>query len=116
MTQEANHGFADRLMRANFDTLSDEHLRIAIFADSPNSSDESCRSHNIYGQDKKRVGAVAQILRDYPEQVLVNPDNLAEMTRIKKIIYSLPGTLRKEVLDRLMHKKPARSPRDTAEK
>ena len=93
------------------DVLSDDQLRIAIYADSPSSADKSCLAHGIHGQTKIRIGAVAQILRDYPETVL-SCGALKETARLRSLIDSMPNMLRNEILDRINIKRAAWSLKD----
>ncbi|MFZ2187956.1 MAG: hypothetical protein WAV73_00125 [Candidatus Moraniibacteriota bacterium] len=93
-------------------TLETDHLFIGICADSPNSANKTCAARKIQENTKIKVGAVAQILRDYPEQVISNPTNLTELARIREVIDNLPANLKREVLARL--NKSAQSLKDNA--
>jgi hypothetical protein len=106
------HSLPDRLVRADIMTMEIKHLLIGICADLPNSADKTCMARQIQGNIRIRIGAVAQILRDYPEQALSNPDNLTEIERIREIIHNLPTNIKNEVLARL--NKSAQSLRDNA--
>lgn len=109
------HSLADRMNRARITDLSDEKLLVAIRADSVNSARKSCDTNSIFGNTRIQIGAVAQILRDYPEQILFNPDKLSEMRRIRLLVRSLPCSIRKEVIKRII-KNFAQSLGDNAEK
>jgi len=107
------HSFSDRLERANIKKLSKEHLSLAVNADSPNSASKSCLVREIHEKNRIQISAVAQILRDFPEQILFNPDRLVVMTIIQKLIDDLPEMQKKAVTDRLA-KNHARSLKDNA--
>lgn len=111
-----NHSFADRLSRADIMGLSVEHLRIAVLADSPNSADRTCIARGIRGQTRKRIGAVAQILRDYPEKVFSNPDRLLEMEKLREVIEALPAAMRQAIWKKMDGRIIARSLEDNAGK
>ena len=112
----AKHSFGDRLKRADLMTLSAEQLLVAIYADSPNSASKSCLTLKIYGEIRTRIGMVAIILRDYPWQILDNPDKLPEMLRIRGLLFGLPKGIRGEIINRLNKKLFAQSLKDNAEK
>lgn len=101
MRTRGNHSFCDRLARANIDSLTDEQLLIPICSDSPNSSDITCEVKGINGVIKKQLGAVSQIMRDYPEHILTNDGNSSEMQRIINLILVLPPIQKNEILKRL---------------
>ena len=120
---EKIHTFLDRLMRADFVRLSDEHLKIALRADSLNSADKTCDVQGIYGLTRIRIGAVVYILQHYPEQALENLNEMEEMDRLGKIICSLPTAERNAVVEKLrknrrekeINQQTAPSQRDNAE-
>ena len=103
MRPNTNHSLSDRLMRASIKSLTDEHLLIAICADSPNSSDITCEVRGINGNIKKQIGAVAQILRDFPEQIMYGCQDNLDINRLIKLIHRLPEDSRINILIRLQN-------------